>query len=97
MSQRKTAEIMEAHMRKYEASGQTAIVYCNKHKLSQATFYYWRKKLSQVQEDQDIQFREIKLNPDIYTLVIRVQYTNGVNVLIEGEVSPSYIRELAGC
>ena len=84
-------------MRKYEASGQTAISYCNKHKLSQATFYYWRKKLSQVHEDRDIQFREIKLNSDIYPLVVRVQYVNGVFVLIEGEVSPSYIRELAGC
>jgi hypothetical protein len=88
---------MEAHMRKYEASGQTAIAYCNKHKLSQATFYYWRKKLSLVQENQDIQFREINLNPDMHTLVIRIQYANGVAVLIDGEVSPSYIRELAGC
>lgn len=88
---------MKAHMRKYEASGQTALSYCNKQKLSQATFYYWRKKLSQVQDDQEIEFREIKLNPDIYTRVIRVQYANGVAVLIEGEVSPSYIRELAGC
>jgi len=35
---------MEAHMRKYEASGQTAATYCDKQKLSQATFYYWRKK-----------------------------------------------------
>lgn len=88
---------MEAHMRKYEASGQTAIVYCNKHKLSQATFYYWRKKLSQLQDDQNIQFREIKLNPYISTPVIRIQYGTGVTVQIEGEVSPSYIRELAGC
>lgn len=88
---------MKAHMQKYEASGQTAASYCDKHKLSMATFYYWRKKLSQVKEDGDMQFREIKLNPDLYAPVIRIQYTNGVTVLIEGEASPSYIRELAGC
>lgn len=84
-------------MRKYEASGQTAISYCNKHKLSQATFYYWRKKLSQRKEHRDIQFQEIKLNPGISALIIRIQYDTGVTVLIEGEASPSYIRELAGC
>lgn len=84
-------------MRKYEASGQTALSYCNKHKLSQATFYYWRKKFSKVQADRSIQFQEIKLKPDIYSPVIRIQYANGVTVWIEGEASSSYIRELAGC
>ena len=84
-------------MRKYEASGQTAISYCNKHKLSIATFYYWRKKLSEAQEHQEIQFREIKLNAVISATVLRIQYVNGVTILIEGEPSPSYIRELAGC
>ena len=84
-------------MQKYEASGQTAASYCDKHKLSMATFYYWRKKLSQTNEQQNIHFREIKLNPDISIPVIRIQYTSGVTILIEGEASPSYIRELAGC
>lgn len=84
-------------MRKYEASGQTAATYCNKHKISLATFYYWRKKLSESQGPRNLQFREIILNPEINVPVIRVQYAHGVTVLVEGEVSPSYIRELAGC
>jgi len=88
---------MKVHMRKYEAAGQTAISYCNKHKLALATFYYWRKKLSEVQDHQEIQFREIKLNAAVNSTVIRIQYVNGVTILIEGEPSPSYIRELAGC
>lgn len=84
-------------MRRYEASGLTAVAYCQKHKLPPATFYYWRRKLSQIEQPASERFREIKVLPYTDVPIIHIQFGQDVTVRIEGPVSATYIRELAGC
>jgi len=97
MSQRKTAKAMQAHMRRYETSGLTAVSYCHKYNFPQATFYYWRRKLSLIEQPAFIQFQEIKLLPNTDAPIISIQYGHDITVRIEGPVSASFIRELTGC
>ncbi len=84
-------------MRKYEASGLTATAYCKKHNLPQATFYYWRRRLSQHDKPEKILFQEIQLTPDANVPIISIEFAHGATIRIEGSISASFLRELAGC
>jgi len=84
-------------MRKYEASSLTATAYCKKHKLPQATFYYWRHKLSSVDKPGKVRFQEIQLTPDTSSPIISIEFAQGTTIRIEGSISASFLRELAGC
>ena len=95
MSQRNTAARMELHMRRYDASGLTAVAYCAKHKISLATFYYWRKKLSSSSSDSPLQSKEIRMEVKDPADIL-VQLPQGVSIRFSGPVSACYLRELAG-
>lgn len=88
---------MEVHMRKYEGSGLTATAYCKKHKLPQATFYYWRHKLSQADKSARVRFQEIQLTPGTSIPIISIEFGQGATIRIEGPISASFLRELVGC
>ncbi len=88
---------MEVHMRKYEASGQTATAYCNKHNLSQASFYYWRRRLSEVKKPEMVRFQEIQVTSGSPMPIISIEFAQGAIIRIEGSISASFLRELAGC
>ncbi len=84
-------------MRKYEASGLTATGYCKKYKLPQATFYYWRHKLSKADKPDKVQFQEIQVTPGSSVPIISIEFAQGATIRIEGSISASFLRELAGC
>ena len=42
---RKSRKAWEAHLRKWEASGQGVRAFCQRAQLSEASFYYWRRRL----------------------------------------------------
>ncbi|MEO7907005.1 MAG: hypothetical protein ABIT06_08535 [Saprospiraceae bacterium] len=75
----------------------TVSAFCQKHHLSSGMFYYWRRRLKAKTDVEQISFREIQI-PDIPSAArIRIEFSNGVNIFLEGDVSPVYVRELAGC
>lgn len=83
-------------MRRYESSGLTAIAYCRKHNISIATFYYWRKRISDSPPGESPQFEEISVQPKNYSSAIVVQFPQGVTIQLEGPVSALFLRQLAG-
>ena len=85
---------MSEHIGRCAASDMSASAYCRKHKLSLATFYYWRKKVAL--PNVQATFKEIKMPPAL-DRVIRIHFSGGTVIHIEGEVSAAYLRELAGC
>ena len=89
--------MMQVHMRKYESSGQTATAYCNKHNLSQATFYYWRRRLSQPEKPDKVRVQEIQVTPGSTVPIISIEFPQGATIRIEGSISASFLRELVGC
>ncbi len=97
MGKGKSSANMGNHIQRQEASGMSAAAYCKRHKLNLAMFYYWRKKLPEPDNSSQPTFKEIRLTPGIPGTVIHVQFGNGIEIRIEGNVSAGYLRELAGC
>ena len=85
---------MSEHIVRCIESGMSASAYCRKHQLALATFYYWRKKVTGMPAKAT--FKEIKMISPMLN-VIRVEFPGGTIIHIEGEVTASYLRELAGC
>jgi len=44
----------EQRLSDYERSGQTAIEWCAQHQIKLANFYYWRRRLTTISQEQDI-------------------------------------------
>ena len=58
--QEEKKQLWQNHLNSCKASGLGPIAYCRKHNLKRATFYYWKKRLSD--EATPISFVPIKIN-----------------------------------
>lgn len=92
-------KIWRWHIEKQNRSGQTIRRYCERNKLSEGLFYYWRRKLQNSDQSEQISFEEVKiLSHPQFIPVIEIQFEDSkARIRIEGQVTASFIRELAGC
>lgn len=92
------ALIWDRHIKRQDKSSLTILSYCERHDLSPGMFYYWKRKLSHASVSPQASFHEIDIQPHgERELVIEVHLGQGKMIRIEGDVSPSFLRELIQC
>lgn len=86
------------HFKQQKSSGLTIQAYCERYHLSPGMFYYWKRKLSKAQIEEPITFQELQIDCERPArLVFEIQLSDHAVIRIEGSVSASFLRELAGC
>jgi len=84
-------------IRKWKRNGSCAQEFCDQHDLSIHTFYYWLSKFKR-EESSKSGFIPVKIQGSLTgpeeKCEIRIEYPNGVLVLVDGSVKISRIKAL---
>ncbi len=90
------ALIWQRHLMKQQKSTLTIQAYCDQHHLSSGMFYYWKRKLSS--PDNQEQFAEIEIiEPVVDSGIIHVRFPSGIEMWLDRSTEVSFLRVLAGC
>lgn len=90
------ALIWQRHLLKQQKSTLTIQAYCDQHLLSSGMFYYWKRKLSS--PDNQEQFAEIEIiEPVVDSGIIHVRFPSGIEMWLDRSTEVSFLRVLAGC
>lgn len=85
------------HLQHQAISELTVTAYCERYRLSPSMFYYHKRKLSLKSGPQPLPFKEVEiLRQRIGSVVFEVHLAGNAMIRIEGNVSPHFLRELAG-
>jgi hypothetical protein len=86
------------HLQRQSSSDLTVSAYCERYRLSPSMFYYHKRKLSLKSVAQPLPFKEVEiLRQRLGPVVFEVHLAEHAVIRIEGNVSPLFLRELAGC
>lgn len=94
---RKLISYWKKSIERYERSGLTKSSYCRQSGINLGQFNYWRKKMEKGSSEESLSFKEIQIKALPSPVRIRIIYSHGVQMEVEGSVSAAYIRQLAGC
>ena len=86
------ADKMRYHIDQCASGNQTVANYCDEHKLSVATYYYWHKKF-QHSKPVDDRFIELHSVHSSFSCV-EVILSNGVQLRFDQLVPVNYLKEL---
>ncbi len=80
------------HIEACQVSGMYVEEYCKEQNLNPATYYYWRKKLSEVSKTSTGSF--IQLQPVQQSSGVEIVFANGVRIHFESLVAVDYLKQL---
>lgn len=83
---------MRDHIEACKVSGKNVDQYCKEQNLNPATYYYWRKKLSEVSKSNTGSF--IQLQPVRQNSCVEIVFANDVRIYFESLVPVDYIKQL---
>ena len=86
------ADQMRQHIESCRISGLYVDQYCKEQDLNPATYYYWRKQLSEVSKINTGSF--IQLQPVQQSSCVEIVFANGVKIYFESLVPVDYIKQL---
>jgi transposase len=91
------------HLKRWHASGLTIRDYCARHRLSEPSFYAWRRSVAERDVDAEaaavepaVTFLPVQVNQDLPTTppVLELVLANGRLLRIPPGVAPAQVREL---
>ena len=82
---------MRHHIDQCSSGKQTVAAYCDEHKLSVATYYYWHKKFEQLKTGD--RFIELQ-TPAAFSSCVELILPNGIHLRFDQLVSVTYLKEL---
>ena len=87
-----TAELLKHHINQQPLSGLKVQQYCNKHSINKSTFYYWKKKLSEAQQNTG---GFIELHPTGFSQGnITIHFSNTVSICFDALPPLDYLKQL---
>lgn len=88
--------LWQRHIRKQAKSSLTIQAYCDQHALSYGMFYYWKRKLQDVPDPAA--FTELQIvNTERYRGAIHIRFPSGVELWLDHDIEPSFLKEVIGC
>lgn len=84
------------HLEKQRKSSLTVQAYCDRHQLSTGMFYYWKRKLQA--SAVSASFTELRIaDSEPFRAAIHVRFPSGVELWLDHDTDPSFLRAIAGC
>ena len=97
MKRQKDAIEMEGHVNAFSESGLSLRKYCMDHSLSEAVMRYWKAKFEKNKSPGKFTLVQENGVPYQNSVLLSIQFKNGVELLIYKPLDPEYLRQLMGC
>lgn len=86
-----TSQEMQGVIKEWQTSGLSKKAFCRQRNIKYQTFHYWCKRLT---ETSSPGFTEVVVDSGLGVGKFEIIFPSGVRMILPGEPSPSWLREV---